>query len=74
MIKQKIIQKTVMFFFLLMPFLTAMAQDDEFDDLFDDDVQDVPAAPIDKYILIAVVIAIYMAYRFLKAQQTNNKL
>lgn len=70
MIKQKIIRKTVTFFFLLIPFLSAMAQDDE----FDDDVQDVPAAPIDKYILIAIVIAIYMAYQFLKKQQIKNKL
>lgn len=69
MIKQKIIQKIATLIFLLLPIFSAIAQDDE----FDDDVQDVPAAPIDKYILIAVVIAIYISYQFLKTQQVKNK-
>jgi amino acid permease len=71
MIQQKIIQKTATLVFTVLPFLAAVAQEDE----FQDDVQDVqaPAAPIDNYILIAVVIAIYLSYRFIKTQQINNK-
>lgn len=69
--KQKIIQKTATLIFLLLPIFSAIAQDDA----FDDDVQDVqvPAAPIDQYMLIAVVIAIYISYQFLKTQQVKNK-
>lgn len=69
-IKQKIIRKACILFFMLMPFLTAIAQEDE----FEDDVQDVPAAPIDNYILIAIALAIYIAYQFLKTQPKKNKV
>jgi amino acid permease len=42
---------------------------------FADDVQDLaPAAPIDNYIMIAILLAIYFAYHFLKKQQVNHKL
>jgi hypothetical protein len=70
MIKQKIIQKTVTLLFLLIPIFKAIAQENE----FEDDVQDVPAAPIDSYIFVAIVIAIYIAYQFIKNQQVKNKI
>ncbi len=55
--------------FLALPFL-AMAQDP-----FNDNINDVePPAPIDNYILLALLLGIYFAYRFLqnKMKQLNN--
>jgi amino acid permease len=63
-------QKIISLLLILMPSLAVMAQEE-----FADDVQDLaPAAPIDNYILIAIVIAIYIAYQFLNKQQVNHKL
>jgi amino acid permease len=61
-------QKIISLLLILMPSLAVVAQDE-----FADDVQDL-GAPIDNYILIAIVIAIYIAYQFLNKQQVNHKL
>jgi amino acid permease len=55
------LQKIYSIIFLLLP-LFAMAGEE-----FDDDTNDVePPLPIDDYILLAILIGIYIAYRFLK--------
>jgi hypothetical protein len=56
--------------FLALPFF-AMASGD----LFPDDTNDVtPVAPIDNYVLLALMLGIFFAYRFLqnKMKQLNN--
>ena len=63
------LKKGYCFLFLALPFF-AMAQD-----LFDDNINDVePPAPIDNYILLALLLGIFFAYRFLqnKIKQSNN--
>ena len=63
------LQKGYSILFLALPFL-AMAQDP-----FNDNINDVePPAPIDNYILLALLLGIYFAYRFLqnKMKQLNN--
>ena len=59
---QKIIQKIFTLLLLLAPILSVMAQDDT----FDDDIQDVPGAPIDNYLLLLLVVGIYLAFRVIK--------
>jgi hypothetical protein len=55
------LQKIYSILFLLLPFF-AMAEDS-----FNDDTNDLtPAAPIDIYIVPALFIGIYFAYRFFK--------
>ncbi|MGZ9677315.1 hypothetical protein [Flavobacterium sp. GNP001] len=55
---------------LLFPFVTALAQED-----FNDDVQDVPAAPINDWIPLLLLLAIAVAFYFFKKQHnSNNKL
>lgn len=55
---------------LLFPFLTALAQED-----FPEDVQDVPAAPINDWIPLALILAVVVAFYFFKKHHnTNNKL
>lgn len=55
---------------LLFPFVTALAQED-----FPEDVQDVPAAPINDWIPLLLLLAIAVAFYFFKKQHnTNNKL
>ena len=52
--------------FLALPFF-AMASGD----LFPDDTNDVtPVAPIDNYVLLALLLGSYFAYRFFKTQYT----
>lgn len=52
---------------LLFPFQTLLAEEE-----FPDDVQDVPAAPIDNFIIIAIVIALAFAFYFLKKIERNK--
>jgi hypothetical protein len=53
--------------FLVLPFF-AMAQDS-----FNDNVNDVePPAPIDNYILLALLLGSYFVYRFFKTQYAIN--
>ena len=54
------LQKGYCILFLALPFL-AMAQGET----FQDDTNDL-AAPIDNYILLALLLGIYFAYRFFK--------
>ncbi len=54
---------------LLFPFVTALAQED-----FNDDVQDVPAAPINDWIPALLLLAIAIAFYFFKKQHISNKL
>jgi hypothetical protein len=63
------LQKGHCILFLVLPFLT-MAQGDT----FQDDTNDLAAVPIDNYILLALLLGIFFAYRFLqnKMKQTNN--
>jgi amino acid permease len=56
------LQKGHCILFLVLPFLT-MAQGDT----FQDDTNDL-AAPIDNYILLALLLGIFFAYRFFKTQ------
>jgi amino acid permease len=56
------LQKGYCILFLALPFL-AMAQGDT----FQDDTNDL-AAPIDNYILLALLLGIFFAYRFFKTQ------
>ena len=62
------LQKGYSFLFLALPFL-ATAQGET----FQDDTNDL-AAPIDNYILLALLLGIFFAYRFLqnKMKQLNN--
>lgn len=53
---------------LLFPFVTALAQED-----FNDDVQDVPAAPINDWIPLLLLLAIAVAFYFFKKQHDRNK-
>ncbi len=54
--------------FLALPFF-AMAQDS-----FNDNINDVePPAPIDNYILLALLLGIYFAYRFFVKQNETIK-
>ncbi len=58
------LQKGYSILFLVLPFL-AMASGD----LFPDDTNDVtPVAPIDNYVLLALLLGIYFACRFFKTQ------
>ncbi|WP_281337213.1 hypothetical protein [Flavobacterium eburneipallidum] len=59
------------FLFLFFFPMVVMAQDA--DDPFADDTQDVPAAPIDDYIVMALVIAICIAIYFFRKQYNYNK-
>ena len=52
---------------LLFPIVTALAQED-----FNDDVQDVPAAPINDWIPLPLLLAIAVAFYFFKKQHNNN--
>ncbi len=61
------LQKGYCILFLAFPFLT-IAQDD-----FIDDTDDLAVtAPIDNYILLALLLGIYYGYRFFKTQYTIN--
>ena len=62
------LQKGYSFLFLALPFL-AMAQGET----FQDDTNDL-ATPIDNYLLLALLLGVYFAYRFLqnKIKQINN--
>ncbi len=53
---------------LLFPFVTALAQE-----VFNDDVQDVPAAPINDWIPLLLLLAIAVAFYFFKKQHNSNK-
>jgi amino acid permease len=57
------LQKGHCILFLVLPFLT-MAQGDT----FQDDTNDLAAVPIDNYILLALLLGIFFAYRFFKTQ------
>ena len=62
------LQKGYSVLFLVLPFL-AMAQGET----FQDDIDDVtPVSPIDNYILLALLLGIYFAYRFFKTQFAIN--
>lgn len=41
---------------------------------FDDDVEDVPAAPIDDWVLPAILITILLVFLFLKNQKNMKKV
>ena len=63
------LQKGYSILFLALPFFS-MAQD-----LFDDNIDDVTQpVPIDNYVLVALLLGIFFAYRFLqnKIKQLNN--
>ena len=60
------LQKGYSILLLLLPFF-AMAQDP-----FDDNTDDVEPAPIDNYILLALLLGIYFAYRFFNTQYAIN--
>lgn len=61
------IQKGYILLLLLLPFL-AVAQED-----FEPDTDDItPATPIDDYIILALVLAIYFTYRFIKLKNIQN--
>jgi hypothetical protein len=63
------LKKGYCFLLLALPFF-AMAQD-----LFDDNIDDVTQpVPIDNYVLVALSLGIFFAYRFLqnKIKQLNN--
>ena len=61
------IQKGYILLLLLLPFLV-VAQED-----FEPDTDDItPATPIDDYIILALVLAIYFAYRFIKLKNIQN--
>ena len=64
------LQKGYSILFLVLPLL-AMAQGETFQDDIDDLDQ---GAPIDNYILLALLLGIFFAYRFLqnKIKQSNN--
>ena len=57
------LQKGYSFLFLALPFL-ATAQGET----FQDDTNDLAAVPIDNYILLALLLGIFFAYRFFKTQ------
>jgi amino acid permease len=66
--KQILLQKILTVAFVIVPFFTAMAQEN-----FGDDVDDItPAAPIDDYVWLMLVVAIYLAFRFFKQKQIIN--
>ena len=54
---------------LLVPFVSALAQEE-----FPEDVQDVPAAPINDWIPLLFLLAIAVAFYFFKKQHNSNKL
>ena len=61
------IQKGYILLLLLLPFLV-VAQED-----FEPDTDDItPATPIDDYIILALLLAIYFAYRFIKLKNIQN--
>ncbi len=64
------LQKGFSILFLLLPYL-AMATGDTF---IDDTGDQAVVAPIDNYILLALLLGIYFAYRFLqnKIKQLND--
>ena len=64
-----ILKKTILTVaFVIVPFFTAMAQEG-----FDDNTDDItPAAPIDDYLWLMLVVAIYVAFRFFKQNQIIN--
>ena len=68
---KRIFQKIVTLLFIFLPIFSALAQEDN----FPDDVQDVPAAPIDGYVWLAIFAALFLAFRFFKKQRlsTNSK-
>lgn len=54
---------------LICPAYTLLAQEE-----FPEDVQDVPAAPIDNLIVLALILAVCFAFYFIKkAKQVNEK-
>jgi hypothetical protein len=62
-----ILQKGYGILFLVLPFL-AIAQEE-----FPDDTDDLtPAAPIEDYVPLALLLGIYFAYLFLKARITKS--
>ena len=61
------LQKGYSFLFLALPFL-AMAQGET----FQDDTNDL-ATPIDNYILLALLLGVYFAYRFFAKQNETIK-
>ena len=63
------LQKIYSILFLLLPFF-AMAEE-----AFPDNTDDVtPAAPIDDYLPLALLLGVYFAYRFLKPTKTPKHL
>jgi hypothetical protein len=68
--KVKLNQIIVAGLLLILPAVSAFAQDD-----FDDDVDDLtPPAPIDDYVWLMLVVAIYVAFRFFKQKQITNSV
>ncbi len=56
--------------FIVIPMVNAFANED---DPFDEDVDDVtPQAPIDDYIVLALLIAVIIAFRYFKKQQFRS--
>jgi amino acid permease len=64
-----ILQKTILTVaFVIVPFFTAMAQEG-----FGEDTDDItPVLPIDDYVWLMLVFAIYVAFRFFKQDQIIN--
>ena len=64
------LQKGYCILLLLLPFF-AIASGDSFLDNTNDDT---PVSPVDNYILLALLLGIYFAYRFFKTQYAINTI
>ena len=64
------LQKGYCILLLLLPFF-AIASGDSFLDNTNDDT---PISPIDNYVLLALLLGIYFAYRFFKTQYAINTI
>ena len=68
-LKNTVIQRVSVLLFLLIPFFSALAQEDE----FADDTQDVPTAPIDDFIILLFIAAIGIGLYLLQKQIKANR-
>ena len=59
-------------FFTMLTIQPAMAQENDGPEDFPDDVEDVPAAPINDYILVGVAAAGILGYRFIRKKSITT--